>query len=543
MTFFKSLIKELVEDGHTVDIATNESTSMVPGIYRELGCTIYPISWSRYPLSKGNIAAIKELKEVVKNGNYDIVHCHTPICAAATRIACKGFRKRGLKVIYTAHGFHFFKGAPLKNWLLFYPIEKLCACWTDTLITINKEDFERARKKFKARKVEYVPGVGIDIKKFADVTVDRKAKREELGISDDAFVLLSVGELNENKNHQIVIKALSKLNDSSIHYVIAGNGDKAEALQDMAKEKNVNLHLLGYRGDVAELYDVADVYILPSIREGLNVSIMEAMASSLPVICGRIRGNTDLIDSEGGILVDINNEDDIVYAISKIKRFAVKMGIHNREMIKQYDLQAVNGLIAEIYGGGYNHLSNILEIQTLRKSIDVPLDAFVVISVGELNRNKNHQIIVKALGRVNSNNIYYVIAGTGSEAENLENLANDLHIHLKLLGYRKDVDKLYNCANVNAFPSIREGLGMAAIEGMATGLPLVCSDNRGTRDYATKDNAVVCAPIDVKAYADAFLTLKKDPLLCKKMGKSGKKTVEKYALKNINQCMKKIYSC
>ena len=168
MDFFKDLIHELVNAGHTVDIATNENGSPVPAYYHELGCEVYPLSCSRAPLNKGNLTAIREIKKIVRDGEYDMVHCHTPIAAACTRIACKGMRKRGLKVIYTAHGFHFYKGAPLKNWLLYYPVEWLCARWTDMLITINKEDYERAKKHLHTKRIEYVPSVGIDVKRFAD---------------------------------------------------------------------------------------------------------------------------------------------------------------------------------------------------------------------------------------------------------------------------------------------------------------------------------------------------------------------------------------
>ena len=150
MIFFKGLVKELIDVGHIVDIACNEETHKVPDCYREWGCKVYEIDCSRSPLSNGNIRAIRELKRIVYENHYDIVHCHTPIAGACTRLACKDFRKYGVKVFYTAHGFHFYKGAPIKNWLLFYPIEKLCSRFTDTLITINKEDYSLAKKRMKA---------------------------------------------------------------------------------------------------------------------------------------------------------------------------------------------------------------------------------------------------------------------------------------------------------------------------------------------------------------------------------------------------------
>lgn len=342
MDFFKSLIKELIDDGNIVDIATNESEKPVSDCFKEWGCKIVQIPTSRSPFSLGNVQAIKQIRRVAEN--YDIVHCHTPLASAATRIACNRLRKKGLKVIYTAHGFHFYKGAPLKNWLIYYPVEWICAYWTDVLITINKEDFERAKKHLHAKKVEYVPGVGIDIEKFANTKVDRKQKRKELGIPEDVFLILSVGELNENKNHKAIIEAISKNNDKSIHYAIAGKGELESFLKDFAKKCGVekNIHLLGYRTDVAELYKTADLYALPSKREGLNVSLMEAMASGTNCIVSRIRGNIDIVEPKQTF--EPTNSDSIVYAIKN------SLGsICNYLDIYNFDSKQINKKTKSIY--------------------------------------------------------------------------------------------------------------------------------------------------------------------------------------------------
>ena len=297
MVFFQSFIKQLIDQGHTVDIACSQADKIQP-CYLEWGCRVYPLSCSRSPLNKGNLTAIREIKALVREQGYDIVHCHTPIAAACTRLACRKARRQGTKVIYTAHGFHFYTGAPLKNWLIFYPIEKLCAYFTDLLITINKQDYDRAQKKLRAKKICYIPGVGIDVEKFASVQIDRKEKREELGIPENAFLVLSVGELNENKNQSVVIRALAQLNDPNVHYIIAGQGGMKDTLERLAKELGLEkqVQLLGFRRDVAELYQAADVFVHPSFREGLPVSIMEARAAGLPVVCSDIRGNSDLVN-------------------------------------------------------------------------------------------------------------------------------------------------------------------------------------------------------------------------------------------------------
>lgn len=349
MDFFESFIKQLFEDGHDVDIATNENSSKVPVCYKEWGCTVYQIDTSRTPLNMGNIKAITQIKELVAKEKYDIVHCHTPIAAMCTRLACRKARKNGTKVFYTAHGFHFYKGAPLKNWMLYYPVEKICAYFTDVLITINQEDYALAQKKMKAKHVEYVPGVGIDLTKFGQAVVDKSAKRKELGIPEDATLLLSVGELNENKNHETVIRAIK---DLDVYYIIAGKGDLREHLQGIIDECNMadRVKLLGFRRDVSELYHAADVYVLPSIREGLNVSIMEAMASGLPVVCSRIRGNTDLIDENGGALFKPQSIVECKKAIENVlSQNNEQLSQHNFEKIQAMSVEAINIKMKEHY--------------------------------------------------------------------------------------------------------------------------------------------------------------------------------------------------
>lgn len=357
MGFFRDLITELVCDGSTVDIATNEChrESMVNPLYQSLGCRVYPISCSRFPFDKGNLNAINEIREIVAKGNYDIVHCHTPIAAACTRLACKGLRKSGVKVIYTAHGFHFYTGAPLKNWLLYYPVEWLCAHWTDVLITINKEDYERAKKHMHARRVVYVPGVGIDTKRFMDATVDRATMRREIGVPEDAVLLMSVGELIARKNHEVAMKALAKIADKNIHYAIVGIGPLRDELQTLAESLGVGeqVHFLGYRRDIPELYKAADICVFPSHQEGLPVAVMEAMACGLPIIASDIRGSHELLSSSGNVL--ITKCDDAGAFAEAIKRLSAdatlcaEMGVANLEKSAAYDVEIINVRMKEIY--------------------------------------------------------------------------------------------------------------------------------------------------------------------------------------------------
>lgn len=355
MIFFKDLVRSLLDEGHTVDIVCNETDEAVPVCYREWGCKVYAHSCSRSPFAKGNLTAIKQIKKIVEENHYDIVHCHTPIASICTRLACRKLRKKGVKVIYTAHGFHFYKGAPLVNWLLYYPIEKLCARFTDTLITINKEDYELAKHKMKAKRVEYVPGVGIDVDKFKNTVVDRAAKRKELGIPEDAFLLISVGELNKNKNHEVVIRALAQLNNPKIHYAIAGVGSLKEYLEGLAKELGVaeRVHLLGYRKDVAEIYKAADVCCFPSIREGLGLAAIEGMASGLPVIAADNRGTREFMENEAKSFMckydDINAFADSIDKLAK--DIALRERLAERAMLTadKFDVGIVLKAMNEVY--------------------------------------------------------------------------------------------------------------------------------------------------------------------------------------------------
>lgn len=298
--------------------------------------------------------AYKEVKKLITTEHYDLIHCHSPIGGAITRLAAKKERENGTKVIYTAHGFHFYTGAPIKNWLVFYPVEKWLSRYTDVLITINREDYERAKRKFCAKKTVYVPGIGVDIEKFSPNQTVRCRKRAELKMADGDILLLSVGELNENKNHRVVVEALGMMDEdqrSHLHYFIAGkDAGQGDALVQQAEEKGVNLHLLDYRTDVPKLLNSADVFLLPSIREGLNVSLMEAMACGLPCIASDIRGDRDLVDEKGGYLVSSQNVMEWKNAIENIKEKGLpNAGLYNRKKVGSFSKTSVMKEMKRIY--------------------------------------------------------------------------------------------------------------------------------------------------------------------------------------------------
>ena len=358
-------IRLLLELGYEVDVAANftftgsitkERADEVRKRLSDMGVNVYDVPVPRRILAVGDILkSYRMIKGLSRKREYSLMHCHSPIGGAIARAAVRRERRAGkTKSIYTAHGFHFYKGAPKKNWLVFYPVEKLCARMTDVLITINREDFAFAKRKLKAKRVEYIPGVGIDPERFLP-TEKSIMKRSEIGVPGDAKMLLSVGELNKNKNHEKVIRAIAELKRDDVHYAIAGKGALADDLTRLAEELGIaeRVHILGYRDDVDELYGAADLFVHPSYREGLPVSVIEAMAAGLPVVASRIRGNVDLITEEGGRLVCPCNVRGFAEAIDTVlsdAELSEKMGLHNREAAKNYSTEAVSELLSKLYG-------------------------------------------------------------------------------------------------------------------------------------------------------------------------------------------------
>ena len=358
--FLQNDIKILRDKGYDVEIATNtKNTGMIDaGVLQSFidkleddNVNVHQIEFSRSPLNVfEHKKSYDSIVSLLEENNYKFIHVHTPIAGAISRIAA---RKKNVKVVYTAHGFHFYKGAPLLNWVLFYPVEKYCSRFTDTIITINKEDYMLASNKMKSRKVEYIPGIGMDLFEFKPLDADSiKKKREELSMKDGMISMLSVGELNKNKNHRIVIEAMAKMDNKNIEYYIAGKGDEKDSLIELATKLGVSdrLHFLGFRTDIRQLCQVFDLFVFPSYREGLSVSLMEAMASGLPCVVGNIRGNCDLIDEKGGALFNPADTNDCKCAIEKVLNSDISsMKEYNLNKIKSFDSSIVKSRMAEIY--------------------------------------------------------------------------------------------------------------------------------------------------------------------------------------------------
>lgn len=312
----------------------------------------HPFDIQRSPFSLKNIKAYKQLKKIMRSENFDAVHCHSPMGGVLARLAAKSL---GLSpVIYTAHGFHFYDGAPRKNWLIYYNVEKFLSKYTDTIVTINKEDYERA-KTFKAKNVIAVPGIGVDSSKFDNVKVDRNKKREELGIPEGSVVLLTIGEMIKRKNHETALKALAQLKNDNYIFLVCGRGELESNLKSIAVSYGIDdkVKFLGFRNDIPEICIASDIFVFPSYQEGLPVSVMEAMSAGLPIIASRIRGNTDLIqDGNGGYLHNPEDYLGIARSIDKViedESLRVEMGVRNKKEVKKYDKQVVKERMKELY--------------------------------------------------------------------------------------------------------------------------------------------------------------------------------------------------
>jgi len=355
-----SMIDPLEELGYVVTWASNfseykDDLSCAP-------CKTVQIDFERNPFNLKNIKAYKQLMELLINIKYDVIHCNSPIGGVLGRLC--GNKVKVPKIIYTAHGFHFYKGAPFINRTLFKWAEMCMAHYTDAIITINQEDYEAALK-FRLRKdgkVYYVPGIGIDTLTIKEANPKREEIIKCIGADNNSILLLSVGELNKNKNNKVIIEALGKLKNPKIHYLLCGIGEMKAYLIDLAKKNNIekNIHFLGYRADIPQLLKSVDIFVMPSYREGLSRSLMEAMAAGLPCVVSKIRGNVDLIEeNKGGFLRypnDIEGLTDAIKTLADDKDLRISMGKYNLAIIRKYDVENIKKKMKKIY---YNVLGEV----------------------------------------------------------------------------------------------------------------------------------------------------------------------------------------
>lgn len=297
-------VRLLQSMGYDVHYAANYNTPSYGNDNHRLdgtGIVRHQIDFVRSPFKAANLNVYRQLCSLMRSEHFDLVHCHTPMGGVMARLAAHATGTG--PVIYTAHGFHFFKGAAPVNWLCYYPMERFLSRFTDQQICINQEDFACASKQFHARYTDYIPGAGFDFNRLPHMsTEDIQLKKQSLGLPLNRRILLSSGEFIKRKNHETALRAIAKLirEFPDIHYVICGHGQLHDYLLQLVKYLGLEDHVSfpGYRQDILEIYPCADIFVFPSFQEGLPMALLEAMANGLPVVCSNIRGSRDLMEPE-----------------------------------------------------------------------------------------------------------------------------------------------------------------------------------------------------------------------------------------------------
>ena len=348
-------IKHLQDNGNIVECACHKTGFWFDEMVNN-GIKVYEVPFARNPLKPTNLKAKKQLYKLCQENNYDLIHCHTPVGGVMGRLAGKKFN---IPVLYIAHGFHFYKGAPLINNLVYKNIEKHYSKYTDALVVMNDEDYNAALQ-MNAKKVYKINGIGFCNSKFKNNERNEKLIKE-LGVNEEDKVLLSVGELNKNKNHIEILNALSEIKDKHFKYFICGRGPLKEKYEQFINEHGLadKVKLLGFRKDVNDILNLTNIFIMPSLREGLPMSIMEAMEKGIPVIASNIRGCKDLIENGvNGILVDLKERNGFKKAICKLlddENLCKHMGENNKTKIKQFYIENVLSQMEPIYDNIFNN--------------------------------------------------------------------------------------------------------------------------------------------------------------------------------------------
>ena len=343
-------VRHLYENGYTVDVACSKAEGYKNEKYHEYirehlpeGSAFYPVPLERSPFTLKNRKGLTCLKEIISKNDYDLIWTNEPVMSVMTRLAARKARKRGTKVLYLAHGYHFFKGAPKANWLA-YPVEKVMSHFCDAMCMICFEDYYFTQKHMPKKPVYHIDGIGLDVRKYADVQVDRGAKRRELGFTDEDILVLSVGELQHRKNHEPMLRALAAIGDKRIKYIICGRGELEQHLLSTAKELGMadNFFLLGHRYDIAEILKCVDIFAHPSRREGLGIAALEAMAAGLPLVTSNVQGIKDyVIDGQTGYVTEPNDVEGYKTAVLKLisdSQLRAEISKNNKEFVKKYDI-------------------------------------------------------------------------------------------------------------------------------------------------------------------------------------------------------------
>lgn len=338
--------------GYQVDVACSFAEGYKNEGYHEYisehlpdNSSFYSVNLERSPFAATNLKGFKQLSQIINSNNYDLIWTNEPVMGVLTRLAAyKARKKSGTKLMYLAHGYHFYEGAPKKNWIA-YPIEKVMSYFCDGMCMINWEDYHFTQKHFPYKPVFHIDGIGLDTQKFQNVQVDKSQKRKDLGFTDDDILLLSVGELQTRKNHEPVIRALAQINNPNVKYIICGRGELENHFKQLAKELNIEdkLFLLGHRYDIGEILKSVDIFIHPSQREGLGIAVIEAMSAGLPLITSNVQGMKDyVINEKTGYVVPTFDIAEYKNAIEKLifsPDFREEIGKNNVDFASKYDFE------------------------------------------------------------------------------------------------------------------------------------------------------------------------------------------------------------
>lgn len=354
-TFLIPHVKRLVEDGNEVEIASNIDVEIASD-FIDMNVKHNKIEFCRNPFSISNKSAYSQIKELQRRESFDIVHVHTPVASFITRLA---LRNEKVKVVYTAHGFHFYKGAPFINWAIYYTLEKIASNWTDTIITINNEDFMLANNKFKNKrdKIYKIDGIGVDLINYSNNFSDLEEFKKSLGLKNDDFVITVIAELIKRKNHKQVLEAMKLVKESNknVKVLLVGDGILSNEIDTYIQGNNMkdSVIRLGFRRDVNKIIAISDVIGLFSLQEGLPRNLMESMSLGKPIICTNIRGNNDMVQHyKNGILVEVNDVEGTKNAILEIynnKNLMKKFGEISLKEVKKYGIQNVLNNMQNIY--------------------------------------------------------------------------------------------------------------------------------------------------------------------------------------------------
>ena len=343
-------IKHLQSLGNVVECVCSKTGFWFDELRDKFGFKMHKIDFARSPFKLQNFKAYKKLKQLQKQENFDLIYCQQPVGGLMGRLLGKKFK---LPVIYVAHGFHFLKGnSKLKNFV-FKTIEKRLAKYTDILITINQEDYE-ASKNWKAKHKYKISGIGFDINKYDNSEFDKQDFKNELGLKNE-FVILTVAEYSPGKNYETMLNTIAKLGDRNIKFISCGKGKCESEIREQIKELKIDdkVLLLGYRKDINKIMQISDVFFLPSHREGLCLSMIEAMNFGLSIVTSNVRGCKDLVvENENGFIGDKNDHDFYAEMIKKLienPELKQAMGDKSKQLAPNYSIENVKNELEEIY--------------------------------------------------------------------------------------------------------------------------------------------------------------------------------------------------